>query len=727
MYFYIKYGSIYAKCCVKGDDCLIIKSHEKTDCAESFGTIPKWVWNVPLSEITKDEIINQFAGFKQKDGYAGVMIVLWNNDGYMTEEYFRKYEYALEAAEEYGLKIIIWDENGFPSGFAGGEIERDYPEYNAKMLDITEFIKFGGETAEADIPDGVLDGCVAVNLNTNERIDISGYVENGHLRWTVPDGSWRIMLFCIAEAEVNNGGFHPVKLVDYLDKNAVKKFIELPHQRYYDRFSGYFGNVIKYAFYDEPSFWHIDGGKIWTLEFKHKFINKYGFSPVTLYPALWYDIGSETAWARNMLLGFRAELYAEEYVGTLAEWCHAHNILLTGHMDQEEIINPVPISGDLMKTFKRQDIPGVDEIMFYGRGSSAYKIISSAAICYDKERVMCETFGAMGEDMPVNVLFKETIDMLAKGINFFVPHGTWYSNDPRKIIFPPELSFRSDKFAEALAKFNKYAEKCSAILSGGRNKADIAILYPIHDLQAQFYFGVGEAYKGGVNPKHSDYLKLGEILSLDIRRDFVFIHPEILDEKCQVTDSALRLDNQVNYQDFKVIIIPGMEVISTSNLRIITEFYNSGGTVICTSKLPSKSTERGCDGEIRNMISAIFENEDKNSERAYFLPHYNSESLKNTLDSVGIEFDVIINVSEKLLGGNLSYIHKIKDDTDIYFIGNSSDDTVSAEISLNGVRVLSVIDTDSNVSEGIPVKYKHDNGRTNFTLKLPPVSSVFII
>jgi len=49
------------------------------------------------------------------------------------------------------------------------------------------------------------------------------------------------------------------------------------------------------------------------------------------YPALWYDIGPETAAARNALFGFRAQLYAENFIGRIAAWCAAHGIDMAGH------------------------------------------------------------------------------------------------------------------------------------------------------------------------------------------------------------------------------------------------------------------------------------------------------------------------------------------------------------------------------------------------------------
>lgn len=36
----------------------------------------------------------------------------------------------------------------------------------------------------------------------------------------------------------------------------------------------------------------------------------------------------------------------------------------------------------------------------------------------------------MGEEMPPEVLRRELVDQCAKGVSLYVPHGTWYSNDP---------------------------------------------------------------------------------------------------------------------------------------------------------------------------------------------------------------------------------------------------------------------------------------------------------
>ena len=117
-------------------------------------------------------------------------------------------------------------------------------------------------------------------------------------------------------------------------------FIKETHQVYYDRFSTAFGSVIKETFFDEPTMYRAKG-RMWTPLFNEKYTAYYhGESPELLYPALWYDIGNDTQYARNRLFGFRSKLYAEGFMKTIQNWGTAHNIHATGHQDQEEILNP---------------------------------------------------------------------------------------------------------------------------------------------------------------------------------------------------------------------------------------------------------------------------------------------------------------------------------------------------------------------------------------------------
>jgi hypothetical protein len=554
---------------------------------------PLWFWNGPLDKARTTEVMERSVA----SGYYGFGILPTKEMGvaFMSPEFLAHYKHAVDTAARLGQKMCLYDEFWFPSGSAGGLLRERYPEALSKRLDMVETNIAGPGVVALDLPKGELMAAVAMNMATFDRLDLGAHASNGRLSWQAPAGTWRVMIFvCVSDGA---GG-----LVDYLDPQAVKKFVSLTYEQYYRAFPEHFGKTIDSAFYDEPTFHWVQGGRAWTPSFNQQFEKHYGRSPVLLYPALWHDIGADTAAARNQLFGLRAELFATGFIKTLADWCRDHRIELTGHVDQEEIINPVGLCGDLIKSFEHQPIPGLDQIFAYGRGSKMYKVVSSAAMNYGRRRVMTECYGAM--QLPVANLYREAMDQFAKGVNMMVPHAVWYRTN--EITFPPELSWRTEPYASALPAYNDYIGRLQNVLQRGRPVVDIAVLYPIAGLQAAYHFGVGKPYEGGIIPDWADYMNLGERLSLELRHDFTFLHPEVLDARCRLERDTLRLEHPEIYQSYRVLILPGSTAISALNLEKVRQFFDAGGKVIATTRLPDESAEFGRSAEVRSGIRHIF-------------------------------------------------------------------------------------------------------------------------
>ena len=571
----------------------------------SFRSRPLWFWN--NTEITAAGIEEQMLGCRDRDGYGGLAPLPFGpkfKPEYLSKEYFELYGETVKKAKELGMFITIYDEYGFPSGGAGAmmgdgkpRFKNKYPDATLRRLDKHEETVSGPIAYSKPLAAGKLMSLVAMNTATLERVDLTAKARNGTLAWNVPAGTWKIMTFvCVLDGD---------PLVDYLEPEHVAKFIDMVYQPYYDTFGKEFGSTIAGAFFDEPTLYRAQG-RTWTDRFNEKFEAARGFSPTAYYPALWYDIGPETEAARNALFGFRSELYAAGYVKTIQDWCDAHGgVHLLGHQDQENIKNPVGISGDLMKSYQYQDVPGIDKIGWNNDPEGYYKIISSVAYNWDKAQVMTETYGAMG-NLSWDRLYAIVMEQYAKGINNFVQHGVWYNL--AHINYLPELSYRNPLYAEGLPAYNTYIGRLNVLLQApGRHVADIAVLYPISTLQAGYYFdGPLSPYSGGVDIPEADYLYLGELLSTKVCRDFTFLHPDVLDERCTVADSTLKLANKINYEDYKVVILPGHKTIRWSNLKKIKAFYDHGGQVIATGQLPAKSAEFGHDADVRATIQAMF-------------------------------------------------------------------------------------------------------------------------
>ncbi|MGI6269324.1 MAG: discoidin domain-containing protein [Candidatus Howiella sp.] len=498
------------------------------------------------------------------------------------------------------FEIQYWENDQWKTCYDGTSIGQDTegshiifdPVTTTKMrLYITQTSDFNPSIWELEFYDG----------DTLLSYDDDSEQNGSHLEYTVPEGNWKVMAFvCVVDGRDG---------MDYLSKDSVAAFIDITYEAYYSRFKKYFDNgTIVSAFFDEPSFWPAggrtpygaDGARFWTPTFNEDYENHFGSSPVLDYPALFMDIGESTAEARDKFQYIRTELFANNYIGQLNEWCADHGIELTGHMLFEEWVNPVGVHGDLMKVFKNQAIPGVDLINNFGYTQEAYKIVSSSANNWDKSRVMSEAFGVFqGKNM--DDIYRSSMDLFAKGINLIIPHAVWYDDDPSKVTYVPELSYRDANFGPHLSAFSDYIGRSQTILQQGTHVADIGMVYPIDYLESEFYFNDSPN-----NPEDADYMNIGEILSLNARKDFTYLHPDVIDDRCSVDGAKFQLNNQVNSESYKVMIIPGCKVISLTNLEKIKKFYDNGGKVIGTTQLPYLGTRAEDNAKVAEIIEEMF-------------------------------------------------------------------------------------------------------------------------
>lgn len=420
--------------------------------------VPLWFWN--NTSVNENQVVEQLEQMITTDGYGGCAILPFGTSfspAYLSADYFTLYGKAIEVARKHGAVMSIYDEYGFPSGSMGAingsgvtTFKNNHPDHCIKRLDKTEVsLKNGSNVSRRAVGADNLMSVVAFDKKTHEVINLREFVDdNNTLNWTVPDeGTWTLMIFrCVKDSDPN---------VDYLSPEAVKLFVEDTHQQYYDRFSDAFGSVIRSTFFDEPTIFRASG-RMWTLDYNKKFEETYGFSPETLYPALWYDMGEETASARNMLFGMRARLYSEGFMKTIGDWAAAHGILATGHQDNEEAQNPCSVSGDLMLVGKYISMPGIDKIGGNRPAEHFYKVVSSSANNWDKTYVMSETYGDMG-NISIETMYRIATEQYTKGVNYLIPHAVWYND--ANVSFLPELSWRNPLYNEALPDFNRFLSR----------------------------------------------------------------------------------------------------------------------------------------------------------------------------------------------------------------------------------------------------------------------------
>ena len=684
--------------------------------------IPLWFWNNTLVE--GDEVERQLEQMVVRDGYGGCAILPFGGGfgpEYLSPGYFKVYGRAVEKARELGAHMSVYDEYGFPSGSMGAingsgvtTFMNNHPDHTVKRLDKTEFV-VPGETRLVRRLElrGRLMSLVGWNRQTGEMVNLRPMLSGeGELQWDVPRGEWTVMSFeCVRDGDPN---------VDYLSQEAVSLFIHDTHEAYLSNLPQAFQGTVVSTFFDEPTMYSAQG-RMWTDDFNERFEQAYGKSPELLYPALWYDIGPRTAAARNLLFGLRSELYARGFMGTIDQWAREHGILATGHQDQEEVANPTSVAGDLMKAGKYLAMPGIDKIGGGRPTEDFYKVVSSSANCWDKDFVMSETYGAMG-NISVETMYRVAIEQYTKGVNHLIPHAVWY--DDRNVSFLPELSWRNPLYSADLPRFNRFLSRLNYILSRpGRHVADVAVLYPIQTQYAGHYLdGPLGYYAGGVAVPGTDYPLVSRLLTDSLGVDFTYLHSEVLDDRCTVADGRLAMENRVNREQFSVIVLPGVDAISASNLQRVEEAWRAGVTVIFTTQTPSRSADLDGDDEaVRQTVRRMLGGE--GGRPALFVPQPSARSLSAAL----AERTDVPDVSFSGSGHPLNYLHKVVSGRDVYLFGNIGNAPSRVAVTLRrpmqGVLLL-----DPHTGQTTePDRASTVDGRLQLQLALDPNRAVFLV
>lgn len=732
--------------------CLSVPGLRAGELEQDFKTPPLAMKTTPLwhmnGKLTTAEILSQLKASRDLSGFAGVAVlpVRHTEPEYLTDDYFARYGDILETCKALGMTVVFYDDVDFPSGTAGGRMKTQFPSDIACRLDHSVSQVVGPSIWTNRLPKGIFMGAVAMNTQSLERRDISQHRTGDTLTWQVPDGEWKIMIF----TSVRMGEY-----VDYLSPEAVEKFCSLTYDQYYRRFSNHFGSTITMNFFDDINIRKFSY-RNWTPDFNEKFMAKNGCSPVEYYPALWYDIGPETGAARIALHDFRAELMAEGFPRVVNEWCKKHGIRSTGHAMGQYHPQPSFLAGDHVKFYRHCDIPMIDSIHYYGHGRPGFKLTSSASYSYDRPLTAVEIYGNYRRPFDRKMLYRSGMELFVRGANFFLPHGMWY--DPNKVRIPPLISHFSEEVGPELADYNEWAARASLLLQGGRHVADIGVLYPVATMQAYAQFdGPQGLHPGLTMPDDTDFNRLSDLLTGGIRRDFTFLHPEILDEKCRIDGSKLRLDNEINYETYAVIILPAVSTIHWSNLQKIKAFYDAGGKVIATTRLPASSAELGCDPQVRTCVAGLFStsvNEQGVAQRtnaaggaSYFLPSLDDGGaalvavLSDAMPMADVRFGPGVPPfthlpqsgsgppKEGKHAGMLSYIHKVKAGRNVYYFANSTDEAVDTQVVFRGSLNLQSWCPDNGSITDVESTAVMENGSpgTRVRLTLGPVQSRFFV
>ena len=203
--------------------------------ASEYTSGPLWVWNDMLTPEQVVESLDVLAKQHIRQVWVhprpGLMVP------YLSESWFHLWEVTLAAARERDMLVWIYDENSYPSGFAGGNVPEIMPESRGLGLTLREEAKV--KMPHEDIL-AVYQTVSGGYENVTKALSEANSIAEGN--------------FIIARVEpaATSPWFGGKAYVDLLRPGVTEQFLALTLDAYKDHFVTDFGSLIPGSFTDEP-------------------------------------------------------------------------------------------------------------------------------------------------------------------------------------------------------------------------------------------------------------------------------------------------------------------------------------------------------------------------------------------------------------------------------------------------------------------------------------------
>lgn len=524
---------------------------------------PLYSWN---GDLAPEELRRQIREFK-KAGLGGFFMHgrVGLITSYLSPQWMKCVEASIDEAESDGMYAWFYDENGFPSGGAGGQVAAGGEEYQRKNLvcskETPETFKWKPNTVAV----------FEAQSRGNHFDNLRRLSQDESTKLLPPDTT-------ILHFYYNAGGY-----VDVLSKKAIRRFIDLTYEQYWQTFKDKFGKVIPGIFTDEPSY----GLLPWSFDLPGRFRQQNGYDIDEILPALFWRVEGYQK-ARHDYWSTVSYMFVEAYMGQIGQWCKAHDIALTGHVAwAETLMGQMTFHAASMPLYETMAIPGTNHLGVRLMNAMREKQLVSVARQTGKERVLCEIAGATSWGVSFEELKWITDWQMALGINLLCQHLQHYTlHGLTKRDVPPSYSYQQPWWSE-YKTLNDYFARIIFMLTQGKSNADILLIHPIDSAWIMFD---GSDIAGSIDthggPELIAYDELqNEICNalLSIHRDFDYGDERIIARHGKIAGDKFIVGNA----QYPIVVLPKLLSIQRKTLQLLKEFINNGGKVFFLDALPT--------------------------------------------------------------------------------------------------------------------------------------------
>jgi hypothetical protein len=471
------------------------------------------------------------------------------------EKAWETLQLGVRIAHEEGFRIWIYDEEGYPSGAAGGLVLEQVPQAEAQGL----------------------------------------------VRVAEPGEMVRYDVITLYEATHATENFYKKRhYINILDPTAVKTFLAVTHDRY-ARYLEPLDRYVEAFFTDEPSLISVYIPKDreypktlpWHSRLPEEFRTRKGYDLLPHRESLFVDTGAIDRKIRCDFYEVIADLCAETYFGGLQEWCHRHNVASSGHLlGEETMVWQTDFDGDPFTCYRKFDIPGIDMITSDPEKIMAReyflvpKIAGSAVRLQGKKRLMCEIsdFFGMMDKKPA------TIDQMKSTAGILFSCGVTDLCSYYPVSLPPERELKDMEIpASEYTKYTSFTARLNAVFTGGTIESRVAVLYPIVSLWAHFTPSNRSMYEDHPNAE----VRLIDKSFCDLCRSLLEqqISYDVLDEKSLEDARVEGKTLVVGERRYEAMVLPPMDTVRLKTMEAIVRFVEHGGAAFAHPLVPRYAAE----------------------------------------------------------------------------------------------------------------------------------------
>lgn len=419
-------------------------------------------------------------------------------------------------------------------------------------------------------------------------VDLRPYVHDGILSYTVPEGNWSVEEYiCTDEPQPGEPPIHTCNVLSY---ESCIDFLKTLLGSLGEETRRALGNTISHLFASDISF-HAPNRRNWDQRFNEVFTYSFGFDPSPYYPALYHFIGERDPHIKAQFMACRAQMLRNGLLAALKTVTDDQGLRLITAMAEPKLPACSWVCGDTLADSHLSPCAVQEQAYLYGMNS--IHLAASAAENYCGKYVICELFRDYGK-LTTNIAYKDAMNAFGHGANLLMTH--WDS----RLIHGRTHRHSMDRFRmdilgwEGNRTFSAFVSRVQTLLRGGSRVNDIAMLYPIYALHDKVYLyesPTGGRFEYPNTPFSCNYMTVLNTVSTYIGQGVTLLHPEVVNSSCSTENGVFYLKTAIRTQSFRILLLPGADMMSLENLRLVKDFFDQGGKVIATGALPKLAFE----------------------------------------------------------------------------------------------------------------------------------------